>query len=223
MNGRKPENHRKYIGKRFGKLVVTGFSHKDKYSIVFVNAGCACGKQKTVRLASLKAGRTRSCGCLKSALHTARLTKHGGKHTKLYAVWCSMKARCNNPKDTDYRLYGAKGVSVCEEWSNNFAEFRGWAELNGYRSGLSIDRKDSNGNYEPLNCRWATPIVQSNNTKRNIPITFQGKTQNVSQWADDLKMAYKTLHDRLFKLGWSTEEALTKPVRKLHRRNAEEL
>lgn len=112
------------------------------------------------------------------------ITKHGGKGTKLYGVWCAMKERCNNPHNKSYKNYGAKGIAVCEEWSKSFAKFKEWSESNGYADGLTIDRKNSNGNYEPNNCRWVTTAEQNRNYSRNHFITYQGKTKCLCDWAD---------------------------------------
>lgn len=103
--------------------------------------------------------------------------KHGGKGTKLYAVWCDMRKRCNTPTHHAYKYYGGKGVKVCEEW-NDFSVFREWAVSHGYAEGLTIDRKESNGNYCPDNCQW---ITQSENTRR-IKYNSRGQNNGCYAW-----------------------------------------
>lgn len=114
---------------------------------------------------------------------------------KLYKVWYSMKYRCYNPKSNSFKYYGARGISVCNEWFNDFRAFELWAFSNGYAEGLSIDRIDVNGNYCPENCRWSTKIEQCNNMRRNILITYLGKTQTLAQWARELGRQYESLKD----------------------------
>ncbi len=102
--------------------------------------------------------------CL-SCSTTIRKTTHGGKHTRLYNIWCNIKARCNNPKNPDYYLYGARDIKVYSEWENNFTTFREWAMQNGYDDELTIDRRENNEGYNPDNCRWVTWAVQQANRR----------------------------------------------------------
>lgn len=132
---------------------------------------------------------------------------------KLYGIWLSMKDRCENPKATPYKYYGAKGVKVCDEWSE-YENFKSWSLENGYKQGLSIDRIDVNGNYCPDNCRWVTRKEQMNNTTRNRIICFNGKTQTLMQWSEETGIKYATLYNRLGWMGWSVEKALTTPPQK---------
>lgn len=136
--------------------------------------------------------------------------KHGGKGTKLYEVWYTMRARCNRKSSNGYARYGARGITVCEEWSD-FVRFRDWSIENGYREGLMIDRIDNNGNYEPLNCRWATAMEQNNNTSVTRMITFQGETKPMRYWADKFSISKDRLKKRL-NAGWSTEDAILQPA-----------
>ena len=134
---------------------------------------CECGTEKLVSGHSLKLGRSKSCGCLGEENRIRACTHHGCARTvngvrpnKLYTIWSGMRDRCNNSSNVGYQWYGAKGVSVCEEWNNSFETFNEWANNNGYREGLSIDRINPFGNYEPSNCRWITLSEQAYN-KRN--------------------------------------------------------
>jgi len=133
-----------------------------------------------------------------------------------------MKQRCNNPNDPAYEWYGAKGIKVCDEW-HDFVPFMEWALENGYEEGLTIDREDSDGDYEPSNCRW---ITRGSNTGRAakvrkihnggrspLMIEFDGRNKSIDDWAEELGIKKITLYQRL-KKGWSEERALTTPVRK---------
>ena len=173
---------------------------------------CDCLKrtERIVLGGSLKSGKSTSCGCVhKEQMMGNKLgTKHGQRHTKLYEVWLSMKQRCSNPKSQYYRLYGGKGVTVCKEWKN-FVSFYEWAISNGYKDGLTIERKDSTKGYNPYNCKWATKKEQANNTERNHYITYNGETHTMAQWAEITGMTYETIRKRI-KRGWPVERALKK-------------
>lgn len=136
--------------------------------------------------------------------------KDGRKSTRLYRIYNNMKSRCYNSRFPSYKNYGGRGISICPEWLEDFIVFRDWAIDNGYRDDLSIDRIDNNGDYEPNNCRWVTPYVQSNNTRRNHYITLAGKTLTLKEWADHFGISEKTVRDRI-KRGWDIESALTVP------------
>jgi hypothetical protein len=153
-------------GQRFGRLTVLRDSGKRYRKNTIWNCLCDCGNTAKVYTSSLKRGHTKSCGCLQRefAIENGRARyKHGGVKTRLYNIWVCMKKRCNNVNSPDYKYYGAKGIKVCTEWQNNYAEFSFWAGLNGYQNNLTIDRIDHHGNYEPLNCQWLT---NSENTKK---------------------------------------------------------
>lgn len=135
--------------------------------------------------------------------------RHGMKGTRLYAIWHGMKGRCYNKSHTHYNKYGGRGITICDEWLNSFQAFCDWAIQNGYSDNLTLDRKDTNGNYEPSNCRWATRKEQLNNRRNNIVITYNEKTQTLSQWSEELGIDYHKLLMRI-KHGWSAERAFRK-------------
>ena len=135
-------------------------------------------------------------------------TKHGMCRTRLYHIWNGMKQRCQNPKTISYRYYGGKGITVCKEWDNSFKAFYDWAIANKYSDGLTIDRIDINGNYEPSNCQWATNKEQQNKTSYNKIYTYKGKTQTITQWAESTGISRNMLYKRLMR-GWEFEKALT--------------
>jgi len=123
-----------------------------------------------------------------------------------------MKRRCYNPKNKRYKNYGGRGISVCDEWKDQFESFCDWAMSNGYSDELTLDRKDVNGNYEPSNCAWATRMEQMRNTTRNHYITAFGETKTMAEWAREFNVSPDLIKDRLNKLHWSEEEAVSTPA-----------
>lgn len=140
--------------------------------------------------------------------------KHGGKHTRLYNIWCGMKSRCYNKNDSHYPRWGGRGIQVCSEWLLDFDNFQVWALHNGYADNLTIDRINNDGNYCPANCRWVTVAEQNNNQRTNRLITYNGKTQNLKQWSKELHINYGTLLFRLDALNWSIDKAFTTAVKR---------
>lgn len=150
------------------------------------------------------------------------LTTHGQSNTRLYGTWGGMKCRCLNPKDKDFESYGGRGIKICDEW-RDFTVFRQWATSSGYRRGLTIERKDVNGNYEPANCCWIPMTHQAKNKRITVYLEAFGERKTLGQWLDDprCKVGEKTLRGRLFK-GWSHEKSLAFVPRKLNQSVASE-
>lgn len=136
-----------------------------KTSPVKILCKCDCGNETIVLKANLVRGHTKSCGCNRSINARKLFTKHGQCGTRLYRIWVEMVHRCYLKSDTNYKKYGARGITVCDEWRNDFKSFYDWSMSNGYTDELTIDRIDSDGNYEPTNCRWATYKQQNLNRK----------------------------------------------------------
>ena len=135
--------------------------------------------------------------------------KHGMAGTRLHHIWKSMKQRCSNSNCINYKNYGAKGISVCDEWCD-FENFAKWALSNGYSEELTLDRINANGNYEPSNCRWVTYKVQGNNRSNNRQIEMDGIIHTMAEWAEITGIKIATIHARLER-GWNPEKALTIP------------
>lgn len=125
---------------------------------------------------------------------------------KLYGVWNAMRGRCNSPGTKDYKRYGARGIRVCAEW-DDYETFRAWAITHGFRKGLTLDREDGDGDYEPDNCRWIPKGDQQANIRRGIKLTLNGVTQSLYTWARIRGMSADTIRQRVYN-GWSDEHAL---------------
>lgn len=176
---------------------------------------CDCGKDYKGRLKHLKSGKVISCGCHKSEMASktciAKNTTHNMAGSKLYSTWNGIKGRCLYPSSLHYRNYGGRGVKICDEWMI-FDNFEKWANSNGYKSGLVLDRINVDGNYEPSNCRWVTIKENSNNKRNNVRYDAFGESKTIPQWIEDSRCLCKnatTLYYRFRKLGWGIEEALT--------------
>jgi len=152
-------------GLKFNKLTVLSMYGKLNKSIAW-SCICECGSKTVVRTSHLKGGYIKSCGCL--GKYNGR--KHGLSDTKLAHALTNMKARCYNPKDTAYKNYGGRGITICEEWRNSSESFYNWALQNGYEEHLTIERDNVNLGYEPLNCRWATQLEQARNTRKSLGV-----------------------------------------------------
>lgn len=176
-------------GQKFGKLTTLYRLHNYHREGAYWLCLCDCGNLKVAFGAKLRNGEIKSCGCLR--------TKHGKKCTRLYTILRGMKTRCYNKHDTSYKNYGERGVTVCDEWLDNFQVFYDWATNNNYRDGLTIDRIDVDGNYEPSNCRWITIKKQQRNKRNNKKYTINGETHCLSEWCEILNLNYNTVTTRL--------------------------
>lgn len=157
-------NMEEYIGKRYGNRVIIADVGIDKNGHHMVKCRCDCGNESIIDIQGLK--NNSRVKCYQCSLKTRQTYKtHGKSSNKLYKVWQGMRERCYYKKHKGYEFYGARGIQVCDEWNNSFESFYEWAIANGYKKGLTIDRINVDGNYEPDNCRWATPAEQSINRR----------------------------------------------------------
>ncbi len=177
---------------------------------------CKCGKEFVTSGVYLRNGHTKSCGCYIAEKLRASRTTHHETGSRLYHIWQGMKSRCYNPHNKRYKTYGARGIKVCDEWRDSYAAFMEWALNTGYddsarRGEYTIERKNTNGDYSPLNCTWLTIQEQASNKTSNVNITANGVTHNMTEWADILGTTASTICQRL-KRGWNEVEAVTVPI-----------
>jgi len=194
-------------GKRFGSLTVTERSENMGKRTAWL-CKCDCGNTCHAPAYRLNSGQMRSCGCLRRELAISVNTTHGMSHTRLYKVWGAMKRRCDCPTVDRYPVYGGRGISYCEEWTT-FEPFMRWALATGYSQGLSIDRIDVNGNYEPDNCRWVLLEEQSLNKVNSKNVRLGDETKPLKEWCILKNIPYEKAYQRLYKLGWSPEKTFT--------------
>lgn len=168
---------------------------------------CDCGAETTPSQSNMTAGFTRSCGCIKREQTVARNTTHGlsRKFPKMYRSWKDLRARCNSPNNTEYPNYGGRGIRVCDRWDHfpNFLE-----DMGERPEGLTIDRIDTNGHYQPDNCRWADAETQATNQRRIVMIEHDGISRTVAQWSRHYGVGRQTAKYRL-KIGKTFEEAFS--------------
>lgn len=205
-----PKKRIAMIGKKFNSLSVVSVSHQDKKKEYYYNCLCDCGRKSVVSGSKLRKGKTKSCGhCYAETNRINAVTKHGYSQHELYPIWHNMMARCYDVRNKRYDRYGGRGIEVCKRWHNVGNFISDMFPRPAY--GLTLDRKDNEGNYSPENCRWATWKQQANNTSGNRVITFNGKSQTLTEWADEYGMPEFRLRQRLDKLNWSFSKAIRTP------------
>lgn len=203
------------IGCRFGRLLVIRQDGKTNNGNAKWLCECDCGNTKSVASWSLRSGKTQSCGCIKKEQNKESCTTHGeasgNNKTRLYKIWSGIKTRCYNQSRYDsYKKYGARGISMCDDWKTSYESFRDWALKNGYNDQLTIDRINPKGSYCPNNCRWANQKQQQNNRTNNHYITFRGETKTMAEWSELAGFGRSVIQHRLER-NWSVENALLEP------------
>lgn len=199
-------NRADLAGRRFGRLLVLKlWSRGTRTERARWLCVCDCGNEKDIPANSLTSGRSNSCGCLSAEITSKRCRTHGMGKTTIYRSWASMRSRCLNANNSDYKCYGGRGIKVCARWSS-FENFR--KDMGDKPAGTEIDRIDNNGNYEPGNCRWVSHKENSRNTRKCRYVTFGGETLPINAWAERIGISEGTIRSRLNR-GRSVLEALS--------------
>lgn len=200
---------RDLTGERFGRLLVLQRDGCNKHGQVKWYCECECGARKHVLGLCLSRGETQSCGCLHRESTAQINLRHGMTKTPIYAIWHSMMQRCYDSNSPAFSRYGGRGINVCDKWQT----FEGFYEDMGNKpKGLSLERKNVNGDYSPENVVWANAKTQANNRRNNIVLEHNGKKQTMQQWCDELGLKIGTIWARLNR-GWNVDRALTEEVR----------
>ena len=218
----KRSNISDYLGKKLWNVTIIGLD--PDYIGKTYNANkwlfqCDCGTIFSAAPSRVLSGHKKSCGCRNAK---QRIT-HGCGNSEYYHGWWSMMQRCYNPNHHNFKRYGARGISVCEEWKDP-SNFIAWAiQSNGeHRNGFTLDRIDNDGNYCPENCRWASPSTQSNNRKNTVKVFYNGEMVPIALVAKEHGLDANLVRARVFNLGWSIEEALSTPIRGASHKNPSE-
>ncbi len=182
-------------GQRLGKLRVVAEAGRSPRGQVLWRCVCDCGKEKTIT--ALRTLKATSCGC----------NRHNMARTPEYRTWANMKDRCENPNCARYRDYGGRGITVCDAWQS-FEAF--YADMGPRPPNGTIERIDNHGNYEPMNCRWASNFEQQSNRRNNRRFTIDGRTQTLAQWVRESEASKTTIARRLDR-GWSPKDAVFTP------------
>lgn len=207
-------------GARFGRLTVVGEAAEHLSPSGQIRRRfkclCACGNVTVASLSDMRRGSAKSCGCLSAEKTRERSTTHGhtvhGHRSIYYRLWTSVKSRAVFRNSSSAKTY--LHVSMYQPWIEDFCAFYEYviSTLGERPSGLSLDRLNTKGDYEPGNLRWATQKEQNRNKRNNRLVNFNGESWSVSEWAEKAGLSTSVLHRRLFKLGWSVERALTTPA-----------
>jgi len=199
-----------YTGKTFGYLRVIAFERMGSHGSRYYRCVCVCGKEHVAQRSNLRSGRVSSCGCKKRELMSKRLRRHGWSRATLpgYGTWVGMRQRCFNKSSKQYPQYGGRGITVCDRWKDSVENFI--ADMGPRPKGMSLDRIDNNGNYEPANCRWATPRQQQNNCRNTRVLTANGASLPIQEWGRRIGIPANVIKWRLSR-GWTPERTVSEP------------
>lgn len=192
------------IGETFGRLKVLSLEGRTRKAFYW-KCICECGGSTIVEGSQMVSGHIRSCGCLWIEVTKERASTHGMTNSREYSVWCNMQNRCKNPNIPHYDRYGGRGITICQRWDESFEQFIGdMGRMPDANS--SIERNDNDGNYEPSNCRWATPKEQARNRRSSAIVSFDGESLCIAEWAERLGLSYHKTRYWLKDVGIGVDE-----------------
>jgi hypothetical protein len=203
------------IGRRHGKLVVLSYTKRSqdkngKRIKSKCTCRCDCGNISVVQTDNLDSGNTTSCGCYGIETRGQSNKTHGNARHPLYAVWNTMKSRCNNPKNSSYNRYGARGIKICNKWEKSFLSF--WNDMSSsWAQGLTLERIDNDKGYSPDNCVWADRKIQARNTRRNVIINTPSGPLTISEASEKYGIKQSTIWMRINRCGWDEKDLLNPP------------
>ncbi len=201
-------NFKDRIGSVFNRLTVINYQGQKSNKSMWL-CQCSCGLYIIPNSTDLERGHTKSCGCLDSEVARERMTTHGQSYTREYNIWKGIKTRCLNPSHGDYKNYGAKGITISDEWAKDFNQF--YTDMGqSPEKNSTVERIDNTKGYCKDNCKWATYREQSRNRISNRQLTYNGKTQCITDWDKEMGFKQGVIGKRL-KRGWSLDFAMTKP------------
>ena len=191
---------------KFHRLTAIRFSSmSDNYGQLWVFR-CDCGNEKIISVHDAKRGHTKSCGCY----NREKNTTHGRSSHPMFVIWKTIRARCYNEKSKDYDRYGGRGITMCDEWKDSFERF--YSDMGDRPSKeYSIDRIDNEGIYSLSNCRWSTNKEQGRNKRNTIFVEHNGERRALIEVCEELSLNYGSVANRIRRLGWSSEKALSIP------------
>jgi hypothetical protein len=183
------------IGATYFEWTVISYSHKHKNGSHFYLCQCSCGDIKPVCGNRILRGDSKRC--YKCSRPKKGMNKiHGLRHHPLYKVWRGIKTRCLCQTDQHWDDYGGRGIKICDRWKDSVQNF--YDDMHeGYQKGLHIGRINNDGDYEPSNCRWETPLVNANNKRTNVYVTHDGRTHTPAEWARELFKKANTIQARI--------------------------
>ena len=202
-------------GQKFNRLTAIEMVGTNKHRHAVWMFKCDCGNITCAEAACVIRGGTKSCGCLNTEVRKSgdNRRKYQCKNETLYKRWLSMKERCQNPNDDSYKKwYGSKGITVCDEWKNDFEAFQEWSLSNGFSEELSLDRIDPDGNYSPENCRWANSIQQANNKHNNRIIIVDDRKFTLTELSKEYPISTCTFYAKRKKSKDAAEAYLRKRI-----------
>lgn len=210
MDKRKGDHRKEKLeGQIINYLFVKNYIKNGRYLCI-----CECGNETIATTTELKQGLKKSCGCKRNKLLSESRKTHGDSYTRLYKIYKSIKNRCYGTYDKKHmKNYKDRGITMCDEWLNDWNLFKKWATENGYKENLTIDRINNNEGYSPNNCRWIPRKEQAANKRANVFITIGNETHTIAEWCRINNISNNAACKRIEAYGWNPIKAVTTPTR----------